>query len=79
MGLVEAPRGLLFYEVYVKENGLIDEVDIITPTVQNIANMEADINAYLTSLIAHDSTQEMLNKIEVLIRAYDPCLSCSTH
>ncbi len=79
VGLVEAPRGLLFYEVYVKENGLIDEVDIITPTVQNIANMEADINAYLTSLIAHDSTQEMLNKIEVLIRAYDPCLSCSTH
>lgn len=75
---VEAPRGLLFHAYSYDENGRLETADCIIPTAQNLASIESDIEALLPGLI--DLPDEQLKqKVETLIRAYDPCLSCSTH
>ena len=74
---VEAPRGVLFHEYKIK-NGIIKYANIITPTVQNLRRMEEDIKAYVESLL-DKSKEEIVLNIEKLIRAYDPCFSCSAH
>jgi len=76
--LVEAPRGLLFHYYKINKKGIITKADIITPTVQNIANMERDCQKLLelTEKLPDTSRQEL---IEQLIRAYDPCMTCSVH
>ena len=56
------------------------QASIITPTSQNIANLEADMRA-LATMLAEDGADadEVQLRIEQLVRAYDPCLSCSVH
>ncbi len=77
---VEAPRGILFHEYELDENGKVLKCNIITPTVQNLRNMENDIKDYLNILLQQNKTpEEIVLEIEKLIRAYDPCFSCSTH
>jgi len=74
----EAPRGTLFHHYALDKQGYIIKADIITPTVQNLPSMEKDIK--LLSPIIKDSSKEELNYlIEMLIRAYDPCITCATH
>lgn len=73
----EAPRGLLFHEYEIKK-GKIESANIITPTAQNIANIEADLRAFLPEIL-HKPEKELVKDLEKLIRAYDPCISCSTH
>lgn len=76
----EAPRGILYHDYTVDEKGIITECNIITPTVQNLANMEKDITAYVQQLLDKGKKKEKITfEIEKLIRAYDPCFSCSTH
>ncbi|GBE19595.1 MAG TPA: Ni/Fe hydrogenase subunit alpha [Candidatus Pacearchaeota archaeon] len=77
---VEAPRGTLFHEYKINSKGIITYCNIITPTVQNLNLIEQDI----TTLVNHCLKQKMGNdkivdNVEKLIRAYDPCFSCSTH
>lgn len=79
IGAIEAPRGTLFYDVRIKE-GIVENVNIITPTAQNIANLEDDLEEFerlggFKSL----STKEREDKIKMLIRAYDPCVTCAVH
>jgi len=74
---VEAPRGTLFHEYKVK-NGYIEYANIITPTVQNLARMEDDIKLLIPE-IKEKGKEEIRLEIEKLIRAYDPCFSCSAH
>jgi sulfhydrogenase subunit alpha len=77
---VEAPRGTLFHEYKINEEGKIDYCNIITPTAQNLNMMERDIAKYTEILLAKDySKEKIVQEIEKLIRAYDPCFSCSTH
>lgn len=66
----EAPRGILFHSYSIDSKGYIKKADIITPTLQFISNLEADIKEYLKG------TQDK-EKIKRLIRAYDPCISCA--
>ena len=75
---IEAPRGVLWHDYEVNENGVITKANIIAPTTQNLANMEEDIKNYLPTLLKLPEKQIVL-EIEKLIRAYDPCFSCSTH
>ncbi len=78
MAAVEAPRGLLFHAYTYDQNGLLTSADCIIPTAQNLASIEEDIEALLPELL--DLPDEQLKqRVETLIRAYDPCLSCSTH
>lgn len=74
----EAPRGTLFHHYELDKDGYIKKADIITPTVQNLPSMEADIKQ-LAPLFEGKSKDEINQLIEVLIRGYDPCITCATH
>jgi coenzyme F420-reducing hydrogenase alpha subunit len=73
----EAPRGTLYHH-YTIENGSISEANCVIPTGQNLANIEADMRALVPRLLDR-SPQEITHSLEMLVRAYDPCISCSTH
>ncbi|KXA89900.1 hypothetical protein AKJ37_03050 [candidate division MSBL1 archaeon SCGC-AAA259I09] len=75
---VEAPRGTLFHNYEVNEEGIVTDADILTPTAQSAANIERDINMLLSGL-TNQSEEEIKREIRTLIRAYDPCVSCSVH
>lgn len=79
LGTIEAPRGTLFYNVKLKE-GIVEDINIITPTAQNLANLEADLEEFEHIGGFKDLNQkEREEKIKMLIRAYDPCVTCSVH
>ncbi|MBN1146325.1 MAG: Ni/Fe hydrogenase subunit alpha [Anaerolineales bacterium] len=73
----EAPSGTLFHH-YVIGNGCVSEANLVAPTGQNLANIEADMRALVLRLL-ESSPQEITHSLEMLVRAYDPCISCSTH
>ncbi len=76
----EAPRGMLFHEYTVDQEGKIVSGQIVPPTSQNQEQIESDLRAYLTARIAANATRdEMAMDCERLVRTYDPCISCSTH
>lgn len=80
VGFTEAPRGALFHELEIDAEGRIVRANIITPTSQNIANLEADMRVLATLLAESGSSPDEIRlEIEKLVRAYDPCLSCSVH
>jgi NAD-reducing hydrogenase large subunit len=80
VGVSEAPRGTLFHEYNVDKNGLIEEMNMIIATGQNNLPMNATVLQIAKEWIdGHDIPEPVLNRIEAGIRAYDPCLSCSTH
>jgi len=74
----EAPRGTLYYHFKLNEGGRIEYVNIVTPTVQNLENMEGDLRALVPPLLTLPRKKLILT-LEELIRAYDPCITCSTH
>lgn len=77
---VEVPRGILFHEYAYDDEGMCIDANCIIPTGQNHANIQADFDALLPALLAQDKTEkEMELAFEMLVRAYDPCISCSTH
>lgn len=78
VGVVEAPRGTLYHEYRVDEEGIIRSVNCIIPTAQNLANIERDIEA-IVPMILDLPKEEIERRLEMLVRAYDPCISCSTH
>ena len=79
LGVIEAPRGLLFYGLKIKD-GIVENVNIITPTDQNLTNLEADLEEFEhIGEFDNLSKQEREDKIKMLIRAYDPCVTCAVH
>jgi len=78
IAVIEAPRGTLYYYYEVGEDKLIKQCNIITPTAQNLARLEEDLKIWLPEL-SKLSPKEHEAKIRMLIRAYDPCLTCATH
>jgi coenzyme F420-reducing hydrogenase alpha subunit len=79
VGVIEAPRGTLYYHVDMDSNGIIKEGNIIVPTQQNQINMEQDIAVLVERLLNTHTKEQMQYEIEKLVRAYDPCISCATH
>jgi NAD-reducing hydrogenase large subunit len=80
VGVSEAPRGTLFHDYTVDENGLIKKVNMIIATGHNNLAMNKTVKQIAQEFIKGSDIQEgMLNRIEAGIRAFDPCLSCSTH
>jgi len=77
-GASEAPRGLQYQRHRVDEKGLILESRIVPPTSQNQARIEADLAGLAPSILTLDEKEATL-RCEQLIRAYDPCISCSAH
>jgi NAD-reducing hydrogenase large subunit len=80
IGVSEAPRGTLLHHYQIDQNGLITRANLIIATGHNNYAMDRNVmqvaKRYVKS--AH-LTEGMLNRVEAVIRAYDPCLSCSTH
>lgn len=75
---IEVPRGTLWHEYKLNSKGEITYANIVTPTAQNLRRMEDDIRNFLPSIM-DSSKEKIVLEIEKLIRAYDPCFSCSTH
>lgn len=78
VGCVEAPRGMLLHEYTFDDRGVVTQCNIITPTAQNLKGVEDDIRLYLPTLLKYKKERIVL-EIEKMIRASDPCFSCSTH
>ncbi len=78
IGAVEAPRGILFHDYTYDENGILTEANCIIPTNQNHNNIQKDMEA-LVPLILGQPEDKIRLTLEMLVRAYDPCVSCSTH
>ncbi|MGB3511126.1 MAG: Ni/Fe hydrogenase subunit alpha [Microcoleaceae cyanobacterium] len=80
VGVSEAPRGTLFHHYQVDENGIIQKVNMIIATGQNNLAMNQTVTQIAKHYIHNNQIPEgMLNRVEAGIRAFDPCLSCSTH
>ncbi|MHB9130504.1 MAG: Ni/Fe hydrogenase subunit alpha [Armatimonadota bacterium] len=78
VGAVEAPRGILFHNYAFDENGICTSANMCIPTNQNHANIQKDFEAFLPQIINREQDEVRL-LLEMLVRAYDPCISCSTH
>ena len=78
VGSCDVPRGILFHSYEIDDAGLIQGANCIIPTGQNYANMEADMRALVPQILDRPQ-EEITHMMEMLIRAYDPCISCSTH
>jgi NAD-reducing hydrogenase large subunit len=80
VGVSEAPRGTLFHDYQVDGNGLMEKVNLIIATGQNNLAMNRTVAQIARHFIQGTEIKEgMLNRVEAGIRAFDPCLSCSTH
>ncbi len=78
IGAVEVPRGILFHDYTLNEKGKCVKANYIIPTNQNNHNIQKDMEAMVPTLLDKPQNEIELT-LEMLVRAYDPCISCSTH
>jgi F420-non-reducing hydrogenase large subunit len=80
IGCTEAPRGTLIHDYETDENGIVTNVNLIVGTTHNNAPINMSVKKAAMDLIKDGKyDQGILNRVEMAIRAYDPCLSCATH
>jgi coenzyme F420-reducing hydrogenase alpha subunit len=78
VGAVEVPRGILFHDYSYNDAGICTKANCIIPTNQNHGNISIDMKA-LVPQVVNKQQKEIELTLEMLVRAYDPCISCSTH
>jgi sulfhydrogenase subunit alpha len=78
IGIIEAPRGTLFHKVEMDADGKVVKSKVIVPTYQNQVGIEKAIRDYVGAHV-DDLKEDLTCAIEMIIRAYDPCMSCATH
>lgn len=78
VGIVEAPRGTLYHEYEINRDGIIEDSICIIPTAQNLRSIEDDLRAFVPTVLDRPKA-EIAKGVETLVRAYDPCISCSAH
>jgi F420-non-reducing hydrogenase large subunit len=79
VGVVEAPRGTLAHEYVLTRNGRLKSMKLIIPTQVNNAAINLNVKDAAMEFIHHgEIKQGLLNRIEMVIRAYDPCIKCAT-
>jgi sulfhydrogenase subunit alpha len=79
---VEVPRGTLIHDYEIDDQGRVVAANVITPTAQNLANVERDMRRTVEAMIREDRTMpepRIKTGLEMVARAYDPCISCSVH
>ena len=80
VGVSEAPRGTLMHHYRIDKNGLIQTANLIIATGHNNMAMNRGVKQVARHFIHGEKIEEgMLNRVEAVIRTFDPCLSCSTH
>jgi len=78
VGSCDVPRGILFHNYVYDEDGICVKANCIIPTNQNMANLNHDMQALVPQIM--DKPQDEIRlMLEMLVRAYDPCISCSAH
>ena len=78
IGATEVPRGILYHEYTYDRQGRVTAANCIIPTGQNLANIDDDMKKLVPEII-DKSKEEITLHLEMLVRAYDPCISCSVH
>ncbi|MBI5344217.1 MAG: Ni/Fe hydrogenase subunit alpha [Deltaproteobacteria bacterium] len=78
IGIVEAPRGTLYHEYVIDKKGFIESAECIIPTAQNLRSIEEDLIDFVPTILDRPK-EEIRKSVETLVRAYDPCISCSSH
>jgi coenzyme F420-reducing hydrogenase alpha subunit len=80
VGAIEAPRGILYHSFQTDDEGVIVSSDAVIPTGQNHANIHRDLEAFVPAMVAEGVEEaEISKRAQMLVRAYDPCISCSVH
>ncbi|HTY52817.1 MAG TPA: Ni/Fe hydrogenase subunit alpha [Methanomicrobiales archaeon] len=80
VGIIEAPRGTLIHDYTVNEKGFIEKCNLLVATCQNNYAIDRSVEAVAKPLVQDGKLPEAAaNRIEMVIRAYDPCISCATH
>ena len=80
VGIAEAPRGILIHHYKVNESGAITWANLIIATGHNNLAINRSVDQVARHFIHERKLQEgVLNRVSAVVRAYDPCLSCSTH
>jgi NAD-reducing hydrogenase large subunit len=80
VGILEAPRGTLIHHYHIDENGLIKTANMVIATGHNNLAINRGVLQVARQFVKGKSIEQgMLNRVEAVIRAFDPCLSCSTH
>jgi sulfhydrogenase subunit alpha len=80
IGSLEVPRGTLYHEYWIDKAGKITDANIITPTAINNLIIDQDMKRVGKILSEQGLTKnEVRHKMEMIARAYDPCISCATH
>ncbi len=74
----EVPRGILFHDYTYNRQGIIEAANCIIPTGQNLANIDDDMKKLVPEIL-DEGKENITKKLEMLVRAYDPCISCSVH
>jgi coenzyme F420-reducing hydrogenase alpha subunit len=78
VGSCDVPRGILFHHYAYDEDGRCVDANCIIPTNQNMANLNQDMQELVPQIIDKPQDEVRLT-LEMLVRAYDPCISCSAH
>ncbi|RMG60064.1 MAG: Ni/Fe hydrogenase subunit alpha [Deltaproteobacteria bacterium] len=78
IGALEVPRGTLYHYYEFDGEGKVRDAEIITPTAQNLANIESDLTICAENAPL-ENRLEVVRRLEMVARAYDPCISCSVH
>ncbi|MDJ0664479.1 MAG: Ni/Fe hydrogenase subunit alpha [Acidimicrobiia bacterium] len=80
VGVIEAPRGTLFHHYKTDERGIVEKANLIVATQNNSARIAMSVEKAAKGVISKgEVSDEILNKIEMAFRAYDPCHACATH
>ena len=80
VGAVEVPRGILYHMYEFDDDGRIIKADCVIPTGQNHANIQHDLEALAAELSGQERGDAEIERLaSMLVRAYDPCISCSVH
>ncbi len=79
VGITEVPRGLLVHDYTYDDKGYVTDANLVIPTNQNVKNCEDDFRKIVPEMLPEKSRQEISDTLEMLVRAYDPCISCSVH
>jgi NAD-reducing hydrogenase large subunit len=80
VGIIEAPRGTLIHHYKVDHNGMMTDANLIVATAHNTLAMNRGLKQVADRYLSgHEVTEGLLNRMEGLVRSFDPCLSCATH
>ena len=79
IGVVEAPRGILMHHYHLNKENSIDQIKLFIATEMNIPLINNMITQYAKKLYEKTDIDTVKKKIQIMIRAFDPCISCATH